>query len=38
MARFKKEGGKSVPGINTGSMSDIIFMFPVLLYGYYNHA
>ncbi len=27
MARFKKEGGKSVPGINTGSMSDIIFMF-----------
>jgi len=27
MARFKKKGGKSVPGINTGSMSDIIFMF-----------
>lgn len=27
MARFKKAGGNSVPGINTGSMSDIIFMF-----------
>jgi biopolymer transport protein ExbD len=27
MARFKKKGGRSVPGINTGSMSDIIFMF-----------
>jgi len=27
MARFKKKGGKKVPGINTGSMSDIIFMF-----------
>lgn len=27
MARFKKSGGRSVPGINTGSMSDIIFMF-----------
>jgi len=27
MARFKKKGGKTVPGINTGSMSDIIFMF-----------
>lgn len=28
MARFKKTGEKkSVPGINTGSMSDIIFMF-----------
>lgn len=27
MARFRKEGGNSVPGINTGSMSDIIFMF-----------
>ncbi|MDR2973023.1 MAG: biopolymer transporter ExbD [Bacteroidales bacterium] len=27
MARFIKEGKKSVPEINTGSMSDIIFMF-----------
>ncbi len=27
MARFRKDGGNSVPGINTGSMSDIIFMF-----------
>lgn len=27
MARFKKSGKRSVPGINTGSMSDIIFMF-----------
>ncbi len=27
MARFKKAGGRAVPGINTGSMSDIIFMF-----------
>ncbi len=27
MARFKKKGSNSVPGINTGSMSDIIFMF-----------
>ena len=27
MARFKKEGKKEVPEINTGSMSDIIFMF-----------
>jgi len=27
MARFKKKGSKAVPGINTGSMSDIIFMF-----------
>lgn len=27
MARFKKKGGRGVPGINTGSMSDIIFMF-----------
>lgn len=27
MARFRKEGGNTVPGINTGSMSDIIFMF-----------
>ncbi|HOW30464.1 MAG TPA: biopolymer transporter ExbD [Bacteroidales bacterium] len=27
MARFKKGGSRSVPGINTGSMSDIIFMF-----------
>lgn len=27
MARFTKEGGNTVPGINTGSMSDIIFMF-----------
>jgi len=27
MARFKKEGKKSLPEINTGSMSDIIFMF-----------
>lgn len=27
MARFKKEGKKDIPAINTGSMSDIIFMF-----------
>jgi len=27
MARFKKKGKKEVPAINTGSMSDIIFMF-----------
>jgi biopolymer transport protein ExbD len=27
MARFIKEGKKEVPEINTGSMSDIIFMF-----------
>ncbi|MCL1849996.1 MAG: biopolymer transporter ExbD [Bacteroidetes bacterium] len=27
MARFKKEGTKDLPEINTGSMSDIIFMF-----------
>ena len=27
MARFKKSEKKEVPGINTGSMSDIIFMF-----------
>jgi len=27
MARFTKEGGHKVPGINTGSMSDIVFMF-----------
>jgi biopolymer transport protein ExbD len=27
MARFKKSGSRSVPGINTGSMSDIVFMF-----------
>jgi biopolymer transport protein ExbD len=27
MARFKKKGTKSSPEINTGSMSDIIFMF-----------
>lgn len=27
MARFKKGDKKTVPGINTGSMSDIIFMF-----------
>ena len=27
MARFRKEGKKDVPEINTGSMSDIIFMF-----------
>ena len=27
MARFKKKGKKDVPAINTGSMSDIIFMF-----------
>ncbi|HPE99259.1 MAG: biopolymer transporter ExbD [Bacteroidales bacterium] len=27
MARFKKSGNKSVPGINTGSTSDIVFMF-----------
>jgi biopolymer transport protein ExbD len=27
MARFKKSGKRRIPGINTGSMSDIIFMF-----------
>jgi len=27
MARFKKSGKRAIPGINTGSMSDIIFMF-----------
>lgn len=27
MARFRKKGSGGVPGINTGSMSDIIFMF-----------
>lgn len=27
MARFKKGGKPALPGINTGSMSDIIFMF-----------
>jgi biopolymer transport protein ExbD len=27
MARFRKEGKKEIPAINTGSMSDIIFMF-----------
>ncbi|MBN2727883.1 MAG: biopolymer transporter ExbD [Bacteroidales bacterium] len=27
MSRFKKNEKKEVPGINTGSMSDIIFMF-----------
>ncbi|MDR3047654.1 MAG: biopolymer transporter ExbD [Bacteroidales bacterium] len=27
MGRFKKNGKKEVPEINTGSMSDIIFMF-----------
>jgi biopolymer transport protein ExbD len=27
MARFKKDSKKEVPEINTGSMSDIIFMF-----------
>jgi len=27
MARFAKKGKRAVPGINTGSMSDIIFMF-----------
>lgn len=27
MARFKKEGKREIPAINTGSMSDIIFMF-----------
>ena len=27
MARFKKKGTKGLPAINTGSMSDIIFMF-----------
>ncbi len=26
MARFKKEGSKSLPGLNTSSMPDIIFM------------
>ncbi len=27
MARFRKDGKKELPEINTGSMSDIIFMF-----------
>lgn len=27
MARFMKKGRRATPGINTGSMSDIIFMF-----------
>jgi biopolymer transport protein ExbD len=27
MARFKKDGKREIPAINTGSMSDIIFMF-----------
>jgi len=27
MGRFKKKGHSELPGINTGSMSDIIFMF-----------
>lgn len=27
MARFKKEGGKELPELNTASMSDIVFMF-----------
>jgi biopolymer transport protein ExbD len=27
MARFRKDEKKEVPEINTGSMSDIIFMF-----------
>ena len=27
MGRFKKSGSKETPGINTGSMSDIVFMF-----------
>ncbi|MDO9510287.1 MAG: biopolymer transporter ExbD [Bacteroidales bacterium] len=27
MARFAREGKRETPGINTGSMSDIIFMF-----------
>lgn len=27
MSRFKKDGKKTLPEINTGSMSDIIFMF-----------
>lgn len=27
MARFAKQGKRETPGINTGSMSDIIFMF-----------
>ncbi|MBO7464719.1 MAG: biopolymer transporter ExbD [Bacteroidales bacterium] len=27
MGRFKKEGSKSTPDLNMGSMSDIIFMF-----------
>lgn len=27
MARFKKDGKKELPELNTGSMSDIIFMF-----------
>ena len=26
MARFKKEGGRELPGLNTSSMPDIIFM------------
>ena len=27
MARFKRSGKKETPELNTGSMSDIIFMF-----------
>lgn len=27
MSRFKKEGGKELPELNTASMSDIVFMF-----------
>jgi len=27
MSRFKKEGGKDLPELNTASMSDIVFMF-----------
>ena len=27
MAKFRREGGKSVPQFNASSMSDIIFMF-----------
>lgn len=27
MGRFKKEGGKAIPEINTASISDIVFMF-----------
>jgi biopolymer transport protein ExbD len=27
MGRFKKEGGKGLPELNTASMSDIVFMF-----------